>query len=71
MTNDNVEQLTYEETEEIAMELGYLLIQITAQFCNEVGLSMDDPNTQQLIRVTLTSLLQTLPTSPAKPEAQA
>jgi hypothetical protein len=70
-TPEDPVQLTQEETEEVAMALGHILIATTAEYCHQMGLSMADPNTQQLVRVVLMGLLKTLPGSEQAPEAKA
>lgn len=62
-------QLTAEETEEIAMELGHVLIMTTHRFCHEIGLNLSNSNTRELIRATFVALAKSVPGAPT-PTAQ-
>ena len=55
-TEPEVVQLTAEETEQVAQELGHSIIITTTRFCRYMGLSMADESTRILIRSTLKAL---------------
>lgn len=64
-------QLNEEESTEIARELGEVLISVTMQYIHGVGLNPSDPNTRQLVKVVLQSILNSLPETLPEPEPEA